>query len=574
MKPMRLVPTSLLKLVLPASLLLCIPSVGHAQLVSTATYTADTAGWTSYNQKVIAVGADGYTRFLVEEDNGPPDYQPQLTYVRCLDLACDAYNTQSWVINRLSAFAYSLAIGPDGYARIAYQQTGFFVDDAGEYHFGTLAFILCADANCASSTNNSFIDYAAGSYIASVAVGSDGTTYIAYDNGNTDDGPQGIGLATCTGTSCSTTTIATGIDVMDLTAATIAIGSDGNPVIAYTDLHLSSSNSYISSSGHYYENGTDVVLTNDADTTDLAIGPDGFARVLFGNTAWWSGETRGFNFAECTNTSCSSAAVNPISVQGTVGSVAVAADGNAYLELDLTGGSSFSGDSTYYVECTAADCSDYESSLISANSGDSSGVASMVADANGLPRMIVQDLSGVVYVTRLKVSAVISQNTSGPISSDDSARGNFQSATGSSTLGPFIENTTLLQGCAVGFETVGTITPSRYTGNVIIQRTIVNQGLYVDSTDHGGEAPPTSMTPQTLHIRIETRSQVAPLVKSMTSMRPRPIRTSWMALRTVTERISSLMPLFRTAHGSLLITTSMLAYPAQRRRPGISSLTT
>jgi hypothetical protein len=488
MNPIRLGPNSFLKFVLSASLLMCLPSPGHAQVATTATYMANNAGSVNYNQKLIAVGTDGYTRFIVQED--APDNGQQLTYVRCLDQNCDTYNTKSWEIAHISPFAFSIAVGPDGYARIAYQIFTPVYDSAGEYHFATVGFIQCFDDDCGSSTNDSFVDYAAYGSFASVTVGSDGTAYIAYDNGNVGDGPQGIGLATCSGGGCSTSTLVTGISIFDLTDATIAMGSDGNPVVAYADDHFSSDGyfTFISSTGHYYEDGTDTVITSDASLTDLSIGPGGFARIYFQNHAYWdSSATPGAYFVECGNVSCSSAAVNPISISGvgsaSYGSLAIGAYGNAWVEVDL---GSYP-DSSYYVECTVADCSSFNSSLISADSGDSASLASIAVGADGLPRMIMEDTNGVVYQGRATVSAMISQRTSSDqtVSSDDAAEVSYQLAAGTSNLGNFANGT--YQGCAIGIETVGTISPSSYAANVIIHRTIVNTGVYENSTDSGGE---------------------------------------------------------------------------------------
>ena len=89
------------------------------------------------------------------------------------------------------------------------------------------------------------------------------------------------------------------------------------------------------------------------------------------------------------------------------------------------------------------------------------------------------------------VTAAISQRSSGTVSSDDAASANYQTKVGTMNLGNIIETGTL-QGCGVGAETIGTIAPSSYTGKVIIHRVIVDQGLYINSTDAGGEAPPNS----------------------------------------------------------------------------------
>lgn len=85
------------------------------------------------------------------------------------------------------------------------------------------------------------------------------------------------------------------------------------------------------------------------------------------------------------------------------------------------------------------------------------------------------------------VSVTITRNISGPVSSDDSAGSEFQLDTGSTSLGTFIAVGQTTLGCAAGIETVGTVSPSNFSGNIIIQRILVNQGLYEDSTDTGGE---------------------------------------------------------------------------------------
>lgn len=385
MKPFRLVPAFLLKLILLASFLLNLPCVSRAQLVTTATYTvAYMAPAVNENQKVVAVGTDGYTRFLISEskDTG---YGYLLTYVRCLDLDCETYNTHTWDLNGedygFDVGAFSLAIGPDGYARVAYQ-----------LGYETLGLIQCSDDNCDSSTNNMSIDSIGYQEIVSVAVGTDGTAYIVYDAWDTyDDDMRAIKMATCNSGSCSTSTIAAEISGRDAIWATVAIGSDGNPVIVYTDTQFSSDGSYLSSSGHYYKNGTDTIVSSSASIPDLSIGPDGFARIYLQNGDWGHpGATPGASFVKCTNLFCSSFTVNPISPSGVTpygfGSLGVAADGNGRVEVDLGD----YPDSDYYVECTAADCSTYDSSLIS-GSVNTSGIASLVADQNGIPKMIFQD---------------------------------------------------------------------------------------------------------------------------------------------------------------------------------------
>lgn len=71
--------------------------------------------------------------------------------------------------------------------------------------------------------------------IASIAVGPDGTAYIAYDRGVFDEWDDiqsmGVGLAMCNSGGCSTSTIAGGISPSDVIWAVIGIGPGGNPAV-------------------------------------------------------------------------------------------------------------------------------------------------------------------------------------------------------------------------------------------------------------------------------------------------------------------------------------------------------
>lgn len=408
MKPFRVVPAFLLKLVLLAPFLLSLSCVSRAQLVTTATYTSNTIG-AQPSQKSIAIGADGYARFVVEDQES----YPELVYVRCLDQACDSHNTRSWQFSWSAApLVQSLAVGPDGNARIAYQTFGPNPGPDGETH-NTLALIQCGDVDCATSSNNPMVAYTADSTIASVAVGSNGTAYIVYDSGNAEDGPQGIGVATCNSGGCSTADIVSDLSTSDALGATIAIGPDGSPVISYVIANNDLESVY------YYQNGTSTLVSSDVSMfTDVSIGPDGFARMLFENGAFWnSSESPAMNFVQCTNTSCSSAVTKSISVpsQGqpydhVEGSVGVAPDGTPRAQID-SGACCMYTDASYYVVCATPDCSSYTSQVISAVSEESAGVASLAMGSDGGARMIAEDTNGVFYQIEALVPTISGPNT-------------------------------------------------------------------------------------------------------------------------------------------------------------------
>jgi len=94
-------------------------------------------------------------------------------------------------------------------------------------------------------------------------------------------------------------------------------------------------------------------------------------------------------------------------------------------------------------------------------------------------------------VTSAAPTATITQNTSpGPYSGDDGAGPNYTNKVGTSNLGMFANNTRF-NGCGIGFETVGTISPSNYTGTIKIHRTIVTDQAWINSSENtAGEKPP------------------------------------------------------------------------------------
>jgi hypothetical protein len=108
---------------------------------------------------------------------------------------------------------------------------------------------------------------------------------------------------------------------------------------------------------------------------------------------------------------------------------------------------------------------------------NSSGYLDLGHRAPNCPRFLVSPKGGVNVSV---VSAVISQRTSGQVSTDDAAKQNYTNAEGTSNLGVI-----LVAGCDLGVETVGNVNPSVYTGQVIIHRTRVARADYKNSTNIG-----------------------------------------------------------------------------------------
>jgi hypothetical protein len=83
------------------------------------------------------------------------------------------------------------------------------------------------------------------------------------------------------------------------------------------------------------------------------------------------------------------------------------------------------------------------------------------------------------------VSATITQRTSGAVSVDDAALSAYSAAEGTTNLGAIIGNGTGGQGCFIGNEAVGVISPSSYAGTVTVHRWILNYAEYANSAQTG-----------------------------------------------------------------------------------------
>ena len=94
------------------------------------------------------------------------------------------------------------------------------------------------------------------------------------------------------------------------------------------------------------------------------------------------------------------------------------------------------------------------------------------------------------------VSAAIMQKTSGMVASDDAAKPNYQNAFGTINLGAILPPSAY-GGCDLGYEMIGTIAPSIYTGQVIMHRWRIGNALFENSTSTGsnGGKDDTSFSP-------------------------------------------------------------------------------
>jgi len=171
----------------------------------------------------MAIGVDGNPVISYHDDSA----HNALKVAHCDDPICAGGETMSIVEQAAGIGSYtSLAIGTDGKPVISYY-------DASH---GDLKVAHCNDAACAGGNETlSIVDSSGdvGSY-SSIAIGTDGNPVISYYDATNDD----LRLARCNDPACTggNETLHTVDSAGDVGSDdSLAIGSDGNPVISYLD---------------------------------------------------------------------------------------------------------------------------------------------------------------------------------------------------------------------------------------------------------------------------------------------------------------------------------------------------
>jgi hypothetical protein len=271
-----------------------------------STTTLDSLGDVGFTS--IAIGVDGFPVIAYYDSvNG------NLNFAKCNNVPCSSYSTSTIDTGGDVGNYSALAIGSDGFPVIFYHNTG-----------GASAFAKCNNISC-SSVATSTIDNLGGKF-SSMAIGSDGFPVIFYSNGTSE-----IHFAKCNNIACTsvaTSSLTSEGQVGD--GNSMAIGSDGFPVVAY----------YRDSNGNFLYFGKcnnvscSSFSTSTIDTpshpfgsanSSMAIGSDGFPVIAYSIPA--TGELK---FAKCNNLSCSSKTISSLDTGDDVGSfssMAIGSDG-------------------------------------------------------------------------------------------------------------------------------------------------------------------------------------------------------------------------------------------------------
>ncbi len=255
----------------------------------------------------LTIGSDGFPIFGYTLDSGGTLY-----FTRCTSLDCAA--TEPPIQIDSSAAFPSVAISSLRTPMMSYVKGG------------DLRFAMCADIRCAFLISGTPVSLVlASSDVTSLTVGQDGFPVIAY---KTNGG--GLGFVHCGNSTCTSGYSSITIDSEASAFASIAIGSDGFPVIAYYG--SAQQNLKVAHCKTLTCSGSPSPVLSDIDTTgdvgqyaSLTIGNDGYPLIAYYDLA------SGLKLAKCKDVGCAQSAFTVLdsgTLLGKYPSIAIGPDGN------------------------------------------------------------------------------------------------------------------------------------------------------------------------------------------------------------------------------------------------------
>jgi hypothetical protein len=251
--------------------------------ITTVDDPANRVGWFTS----IAIGTDGLPIISYHDDTAYA-----LKVAHCGNAACSASNTITTVDDPANDVGYytSIAIGTDGLPVISYM----------DWSAGTLKVVHCGSAACTSGNTITTVDDPANSvgYFSSIAIGTDGLPVISYH----DETVGALKVAHCGNASCTTGNTLTAVGSAGYYTS-IAIGSDSLPVISYWD--NSATVLKVAHCGNAACSASNTITTVDGppnqvgDHTSIAIGTDGLPIISYQDLT-----TSALKVAKCGKTTC------------------------------------------------------------------------------------------------------------------------------------------------------------------------------------------------------------------------------------------------------------------------------
>ncbi len=319
----------------------------------------------------LAIGVDGlpvisYYDFTNQD----------LKVLHCGNGACTVGNTITTVDSTDNMGAYSsIAIGSDGLPVISYYNGTN----------GALKVAHCSNVRCDGVNIFTIVDfpYNPGSvgWYTSIAIGSDGLPVISYYDQTNGD----LRVAHCSNVTCNTGNLIFALDSTGNVGlyTSIAIGSDGLPIISYYDqtngrLKVARCGNETCSSGNTIF-AVDAINENVGAHSSIAIGSDGLPVI-----SYYQATTGDLKVLHCSNPTCSMGnTVVTLDHLGDVGqytSIAIGSDGLPVISYyDVT------NRNLKMVHCGNALCNSGNAITPVDRAGDVGQYTSIAIGADGLP---------------------------------------------------------------------------------------------------------------------------------------------------------------------------------------------
>ena len=213
-----------------------------------------------------------------------------LFWVYCLDTTCSSSTLIEIDSSTDDVGQYpSLNISSTDYAVISYY----------DFTNGNLKVTRCTKANCANRTTNTVDSSGFVGKATSLTIGTDGLPVMSYF----DQTNETLKVAHCNDAPCSSATLTKiGPTAVDIGATSIAIGVDGLPIIAFYDIragdlwtiHCANITCTSATSSTKLQSSGDI-----GDSASITIGLDGMPIIAYVDS------TNLYNYVDrCTNISC------------------------------------------------------------------------------------------------------------------------------------------------------------------------------------------------------------------------------------------------------------------------------
>ncbi len=265
----------------------------------------------------LRIGANGLPSIsYYDADTG------EIKVATCANPSCSAVASIAVVefTGSLLDVSTSLAIGADGFPVMVYNT---IADDE-------LRIAKCVDPACLVTPVITAIE-PAGVFGSSIAIGDDGFPVISFFRP-----PGSLAVAKCSDQSCSATRTVTVVDAPSNVVGTytsIAIGTDGRPVISYQDASAGDLKAAKCANPNCTGSATVTVVDSSANflgvLTSIAVGMDGRPIIAHLDVDTWT-----LRVAHCANAACTGAStVTAVDTTGNqVGhspSIAIGSDGRS-----------------------------------------------------------------------------------------------------------------------------------------------------------------------------------------------------------------------------------------------------